>query len=93
MVIDTGSSDSWLISQNFKCVDKHLQMVARETCRLGPGYTPSPTFKQNLDTHLTIQYGDGETLLGAVGTDNLRIGNLLVENREWLVMIALNRRF
>lgn len=55
--------------------------VEKDVCKLGPGYSASPTFKQDLDLHFAIQYGDGEKLLGAVGTETVRIGLLEVETR------------
>lgn len=80
-VIDTGSSDTWLVSKDFRCLDTDLQKIDNGKCKLGPGYSASSSFKQDMNLHFAIQYGDGEKLLGAVGTETVHVGSLGVETR------------
>ncbi|BFZ55189.1 hypothetical protein PYCC9005_002229 [Savitreella phatthalungensis] len=82
MVIDTGSSDTWVVGRPFRCLDSGFREIASTSCRLGPGFQVTSTFQQLPDTHFAIQYGDGEKLLGAVGTDTLKIGNLTIPNQR-----------
>lgn len=91
VIIDTGSSDTWLVGQNYRCLDEDLKRVDKSECRLAQGYAASSTFTQTPDVHFAIQYGDGERLFGAVGTDTVRVGSLevakqrinVVDNASW----------
>ena len=77
-MIDTGSSDTWIRGNTFKCLDNNLQVVPAAACELGPAFPLSSTFQQHMDKHFAIRYGDGETLLGAVGEDTVQVGKLTV---------------
>lgn len=83
-MVDTGSSDTWLVASEFQCLGTSLQKIDKAQCRLGKGYQPSssPTFKREQNIHFAIQYGDGEKLLGSVGTETVRVGALEVPNQR-----------
>lgn len=82
VIIDTGSSDTWLVGREYRCLDEDLKKVDKSECRLAHGYAASSTFTQNPDLHFAIQYGDGERLFGAVGTETVRVGTLEVANQR-----------
>lgn len=92
MVIDTGSSDTWLVAEKFRCVDDESQRIDNDKCHLGPGYTASSTFKKRPDLHFAIQYGDGEKLLGAVGTETVTVGGVTVPNQRVNIVEDVRRR-
>lgn len=83
-MVDTGSSDTWLVASEFQCLGTSLQKVDNSQCRLGKGYrsSSSPTFKKEQNVHFAIQYGDGEKLLGSVGTETVKVGALEVPNQR-----------
>lgn len=82
MVVDTGSSDTWLVAEQFQCLGSDAKVVANAHCKLGPGYKPSATFKQQPNIHFSITYGDGEKLQGIAGNETIRIGALTVPNQR-----------
>lgn len=76
MVIDTGSSDTWIASSTFKCLSRSRMPLARSKCGLGPLYDPedSETYRQ-LQTHdFSVLYADGEFLSGELGSEVFGIG-------------------
>ncbi|KAL8946423.1 MAG: hypothetical protein Q9222_007184 [Ikaeria aurantiellina] len=82
-VVDTGSSDTWLVQTGFQCVDVGTLITYPEAeCAFGPTYTPSSTFKQIPGENFQITYGDGETLTGILGTEDVTLGGITVKNQE-----------
>jgi len=63
--IDTASSDTWVVGNNFLCED------FVEYCDPGPRYRPSASFVP-LNASLIDEYGDG-WILGQFGTETLTI--------------------
>ena len=82
VIIDTGSSDTWLVGNGFQCVDPSTGKVVNiDQCGFGNVY------KYGKDTTLTqsnaesgenflVQYGSGETLTGQLGTDTVTLAGL-----------------
>ncbi|KAK4097313.1 acid protease [Parathielavia hyrcaniae] len=83
LVIDTGSSDTWAVERDFHCIDYTGERLPRETCGFGdtyPGY-----FQYGLtdpESHLFIQYGDGEIVAGPMGYLDVSIGNVTVKKQQ-----------
>ena len=71
---DTGSADLWLWSTE---LDKSISTAGHHV------FDPaaSSTFKKTDGSTWLIQYGDGSTASGSVGTDIVKIGSLTVENQ------------
>ncbi|KAF7371069.1 Acid protease [Mycena sanguinolenta] len=84
-IIDTGSSDTWLIKKGFNCFNLTGAPESTETCGFGSdGFdtSASPTFKAFPNVSFNISYGDGEFLSGPVGFDTVSVGGLSVTQQE-----------
>ncbi|KAJ7249530.1 aspartic peptidase domain-containing protein [Mycena haematopus] len=84
-IIDTGSSDTWLIKKGFNCFNLTGFPESTATCGFGSdGFSTSasPTFKSFPKVSFNISYGDGEFLSGPVGFDTVSVGGLSVTQQE-----------
>ncbi|KAJ7865336.1 acid protease [Mycena olivaceomarginata] len=85
LIIDTGSSDTWVAQKGFNCFDLDGNPVSADTCAFGtPGLdtAASKTFQPFPNVSFNITYGDGEFLSGPVGFDTVSIGGLSVSHQE-----------
>ncbi|MCJ1401797.1 hypothetical protein MMC11_005014 [Xylographa trunciseda] len=83
-VIDTGSSDTWLVEKGFQCFNvTNGDSVPEAECAFGSdGYSPSSTFSQIPNENFNISYADGEMLIGIVGTEQVTLAGITVDNQE-----------
>lgn len=79
VVLDTGSSDTWLIQQGFKCTDANGNSQPVATCNFGPAYSGTITQKPN--ENFQIAYGDGEFVTGIIGTQDVTIAGITVPDQ------------
>ena len=83
VVIDTGSSDTWLVEIDFTCVDPATSETrTEEECDFGGTYTRSATFEQIPDENFDISYADGEMLVGVVGYESVTLAGIEVPHQE-----------
>lgn len=78
LVIDTGSSDTWITSANFQCEDPTTsQIKANSFCGFGTPYDEngSKTLK-HLNYAFSVRYSGGEYLSGTLGEEEVGIGGL-----------------
>ncbi len=82
-VIDTGSSDTWFVSQDFQCLNiSTSQPISSDLCGFkGPKLGLIPSFRQIPDVHSNLTYGtyaskpipgrpeDGSPFTGCLDTD------------------------
>ncbi|KAG0652392.1 putative aspartic-type endopeptidase [Hyphodiscus hymeniophilus] len=88
-IVDTGSSDTWLVESGFKCVDITTSAPLPESaCDFGPTYNVTHTFKQIPNENFNITYGDGEFLTGIVGTEEVTLAGIKVKQEVALVNFA-----
>ncbi|KAJ7500008.1 acid protease [Mycena latifolia] len=85
LIIDTGSSDTWLAEKGFACfnLSGHPEPVA--TCGFGSqGFDSklSKSFQSYPDTTFAIAYGDGEYLSGVAAFETVNVGGLTVTHQE-----------
>ncbi|KAL2418208.1 Penicillopepsin-1 [Exophiala dermatitidis] len=75
---DSGSSDFWTWSTH---LPSHTVKAAKASG--APVFNPdnSSTFKTMPGSTWYIQYGDSSVASGTVGTDNVKIGNITIENQ------------
>ncbi|KAJ7623708.1 acid protease [Roridomyces roridus] len=84
-IVDTGSSDTWLVKKGFGCFDLDGDPQSEKSCGFGSsGFstTASKTFEKFPDVSFNISYGDGEFLSGPVGFDTVSVGGLKVTQQE-----------
>ena len=68
VIVDTGSSDTWMVESGFSCVNLETGAAENETyCAFGPTYNVTSTFTKISNENFNISYGDGEFLTGIMG--------------------------
>ncbi|KAJ7458601.1 aspartic peptidase domain-containing protein [Mycena latifolia] len=85
LIVDTGSSDTWVIQQGFTCLNPDTgDPQPAQSCNFGPGFSPaqSTTFQLFPNVTFAISYGDGSFVDGPAGFDTISIGDLSVTKQE-----------
>lgn len=67
MVPDTGSSDTWLMSSSYQCLDRSHAAQAQAYCNFGPSYPGAFSGGKIAGQHMNISYGGGDSLNGDFG--------------------------
>jgi hypothetical protein len=78
LVIDTGSSDTWVASSTFQCVNPNTNVVIDvRYCGFGQTYDRrrSTTWNKILSYPFNVGYAGGEFLRGDLGTEMLGFGD------------------
>lgn len=84
VVLDTGSSDTWVAGKGFACLSTEESGVTipESGCRFGPLYTTSSTFQTIPNENFHIAYSDGESLDGTFGTEHVTVAGIEVKNQQ-----------
>ena len=83
VVVDTGSSDTWLVSSGFTCVNQTTNATLTEAdCLFGPYYNIDTSFTQIPNENFNLSYADGEYLNGIVGYDSVTLAGITVPKQE-----------
>ncbi|OAP57123.1 hypothetical protein AYL99_07860 [Fonsecaea erecta] len=84
VVIDTGSSDTWLVKAGFTCVNRTTNAtLPASTCGFGSrGYVPDDNFSEIPDENFYTSYGDGEYLYGTLGLERVTFAGIEIQNQE-----------
>jgi len=80
-VIDTGSSDTWLVETGFKCVGTTGKQMSQAMCRFGKAYSKTASFVNVAEQKFATKYADGEVLQGGMGRETVNLGGITVENQ------------
>jgi hypothetical protein len=78
LVIDTGSSDTWVATTDFRCINPDTgATLATQQCGFGSLYNraSSATYK-SINYKFSVDYAGGEFLSGDMGTENFGIGGV-----------------
>lgn len=89
LVIDSGSSDTWVASSIFQCTNPNtMTSIALANCGFHTLYDPSSssTFSQIRNMDFNIKYTGGEFLQGEMGTEQLGIGGVSMGYKPDLVV-------
>jgi hypothetical protein len=79
VIVDTGSSDTWVVKEGFECIDLDTgKEVTASDCDFGSTYTVDSTFKTISGEEFEIEYGDGEYLYGYMGTETVTLADITV---------------
>ncbi|KAJ7277450.1 acid protease [Mycena rebaudengoi] len=85
VIVDTGSSDTWLAKKGFSCFNLTGHPEPVSTCAFGShGFdtVKSKSYMCYPNTTFAISYGDGEYLSGTAAFETVTIGNLTVTHQE-----------
>ncbi|KAL2019763.1 hypothetical protein VTK56DRAFT_9207 [Thermocarpiscus australiensis] len=83
LILDTGSSDTWVVQDDFQCIDYIGVSIPQEACAFGPAY--SDNFQYGFtdpETHMFIRYGDGEVVAGPMGYSDIAVGGITVKKQQ-----------
>ncbi|KAL6709891.1 hypothetical protein ACN47E_000676 [Coniothyrium glycines] len=79
LVIDTGSSDTWVTSAAFRCLNpRTFATIAQAKCGFNASYDPnaSQSWQSIPRISFSVNYTGGEFLKGEMGTELLGIGEV-----------------
>ncbi|CAN8100287.1 unnamed protein product [Discula destructiva] len=83
LVLDTGSSDAWVVSADATlCTNERLQIYYDTTCGATFNASTSSTYKSSIPDGFTIQYADGSGASGDYFTDDFTIGDITVSDLQ-----------
>ncbi|KAJ5949353.1 hypothetical protein N7454_000937 [Penicillium verhagenii] len=89
VIVDTGSSDTWVVKEGFECIDLDTgDKTTTATCDFGTTYTVDSTFSKISGEEFEIEYGDGEYLYGYMGTETVTLASITVDQEIAVVTEA-----
>lgn len=82
LLVDTGSSDIWVVPNNFDCLDADSHGIEQAACGF-PSYVEN-TFSGGVvpDNYLSIVYGNGQFTHGPYGIESITLGGITVPNQQ-----------
>jgi len=78
VIVDTGSSDTWLIQSGFKCVNANNAPQSEGACNFGPPYPGNFGYAEIPGVNFNISYGDGEFVTGNFGNIDITVAGITV---------------
>ena len=84
-VVDTGSSDTWLVETGFTCVKG-----SQAACKFGDTYNKTSTFQPVANENFAISYADGEYLKGSFGKEKVTVAGITVKDQQIAVLTSAN---
>ncbi|RCK57266.1 Candidapepsin [Candida viswanathii] len=82
VVIDTGSSDLWVVDTDAECQVRYLGQQL-DFCKQDGTYDPSSSSSaQNLNQDFSIEYGDLTTSEGTFYKDTVGFGGISIKNQQ-----------
>ncbi|KAK6951893.1 hypothetical protein Daesc_006418 [Daldinia eschscholtzii] len=90
LVPDTGSSDTWVVADGFKCLAPFSGLeIPREDCGLGTPFKGDFPDGKIDNINLNISYESGEYINGPMGFANITVANVTVPKQQFaLVNVA-----
>ncbi|KAK5125051.1 hypothetical protein LTR85_001242 [Meristemomyces frigidus] len=89
VVVDSGSSDPWLVATNFNCFEyATLDPETEDYCYFGTPYnaSASSTYRVMANENFNISYADGESLAGSMGYESFTMGGITVPSQQFGVV-------
>ncbi len=90
VIVDTGSSDTWLIESGFRCVNASGITQNASACGFGATYPNSFGANKIQNTNFNISYGDGEFVTGDFGTADITLAGITVPQQTVSVSTSPN---
>ncbi|KAI9926217.1 hypothetical protein AWENTII_002124 [Aspergillus wentii] len=86
VIVDTRSSDTWVVKSGFDCVDLDPGNETSTTdCNFGSTFTVDRTVREISEEKFQIEYGYGEYLYGYMATETVTLADITV-NQEVAVV-------
>ncbi|KAI1342085.1 aspartic peptidase domain-containing protein [Xylariaceae sp. FL0016] len=87
MIPDTGSSDTWLVQEGFKCLDpSYGREVEESQCAFGPAFKGNFPLGEIADQNLNISYLSGDYLNGKMGYADITVANVTVPKQQFALV-------
>lgn len=83
--VDTGSSDTWVIQEGYKCTMPRTAANAAGECGFGKAYKKSPTFAAKGNERFSITYSS-ESASGVMGTETITLGGITVKDQKFALV-------
>jgi hypothetical protein len=84
-VIDTGSSDTWIVQEGYKCTMPRTAANAAGECGFGPAYKKSSTFSAAGNERFSITYAS-ESASGIMGTETITLAGITVKEQKFALI-------
>ena len=82
VVVDTGSSDTWIVERGFQCLYSEANAQLESQCGFGPMWTPDKILMQAPSEHFRIRYADQSFAEGVTSFASVTLANITVHNQE-----------
>ena len=84
VVVDTGSSDTWLVLANFTCLDPTTSAVLPQKSCLFPRFFKSASSSLSVipNTNFNISYQDGEYVNGVMVKETISVAGIVLKQQE-----------
>ena len=89
VVVDTGSSDPWVVQPNFTCADPNTYDIQPQSdCYFGATYNSSnsTTYSNIPNENFNITYSDGERLTGDMAYERFTLAGITVPQQKFAVV-------
>lgn len=82
LLLDTGSSDTWIASEDFRCVNRRHTQFAQSYCAFGPLFNGSFTAGPIPNQNFNVSYGSSEFVVGETGLIDISIAGVTLTQQE-----------
>ncbi|WWC63722.1 uncharacterized protein I303_106327 [Kwoniella dejecticola CBS 10117] len=83
-VVDTGSSDFWLVASNYTCLDGSGNPTANTACRFGSSsFDPASATPISPKTFFNTGYADGEYVIGEGFIGEIEFAGVTIANQSF----------
>lgn len=82
LLLDTGSSDTWVVQSGFGCMDSLGNEHTQSACAFGEPQIKDFGHGEVEGVHFYISYGSGEEVSGPMGRSDISCGGLFVSEQQ-----------
>ncbi|KAE8143530.1 aspartic peptidase domain-containing protein [Aspergillus pseudotamarii] len=81
MLLDTGSSDTWVLQEGYQCLDSKGAPTNKSHCPNAPNFSGNYTGGRIENVHFNLTYGTG-SVIGTYGWEDITIAGVTVHNAQ-----------
>lgn len=82
LLVDTGSSDLWVVPSNFNCLDRDGLDIEQASCGFPTFYDGHLSGGVVTDEYFSIVYGNGQFIYGPYGQETVSLGGITVPHQQ-----------